>query len=231
MVFASYSICVEIVIANAICVMYNIVFFNDSNKLLSAVYCLTGLSKHFNCIGTFNNDTVKLSECVIDLRPNILALGLEHFLTEGLSVLPLVSTYYKDIKVIIDKNYIKCLESLEQQFCALEKDILYIASTEQVLRILLREQKNNFIISPYAYDNIVDYYNLDLQHNQTLALTPTEKNVLKLLSDGKSYKLIACELNVAYETIKSHIQNIYKKLEVNNSSGAVSKAIKYKLIE
>jgi DNA-binding NarL/FixJ family response regulator len=62
-------------------------------------------------------------------------------------------------------------------------------------------------------------------------LTTQEKKVLQLLVDGKSYKMIASELFVALDTIKSHIRNIYAKLHVSSGTEAVSKAIKDRLVD
>lgn len=57
-------------------------------------------------------------------------------------------------------------------------------------------------------------------------LTMREREVLKLLVDGMTYKLIASELNVAIDTVRSHIKNIYSKLNVNSKSEAVVKALR-----
>jgi DNA-binding NarL/FixJ family response regulator len=61
-------------------------------------------------------------------------------------------------------------------------------------------------------------------------LTPQEKKVLQLLVEGKSYKLIAAELFVALDTIKTHIRNIYAKLHVHSGTEAVSLAIRDKIV-
>ena len=61
-------------------------------------------------------------------------------------------------------------------------------------------------------------------------LTPREVEVLTWLTKGYSYKMIANELRLGIETIRFYIKAIYKKLHVNSVSGAVSKAIKDKLI-
>ena len=61
-------------------------------------------------------------------------------------------------------------------------------------------------------------------------LTSQEKKVLQLLVEGKSYKMIAAELVVAFDTVKSHIRNIYSKLHVNSGTEAVSKAIRDKIV-
>ncbi len=60
-------------------------------------------------------------------------------------------------------------------------------------------------------------------------LTDREKEVLKHLVNGRSYKMIADNLKVSYETVHSHIKNIYKKLHVNSVSAAVSTALRHRL--
>jgi DNA-binding NarL/FixJ family response regulator len=61
-------------------------------------------------------------------------------------------------------------------------------------------------------------------------LTPKEKEVLTSLSKGNSYKLIASEVDISIDTVRSHIRKIYEKLHVHSQGEAVSKAINEKLI-
>ncbi len=68
------------------------------------------------------------------------------------------------------------------------------------------------------------------QKNQKTPLTPRETEVLEQLSKGKSYSVIADQLFVHKETIKSHIKNIYFKLQVNSKADAIEKALKNKFI-
>ncbi|RMD88968.1 MAG: DNA-binding response regulator [Calditrichaeota bacterium] len=57
-------------------------------------------------------------------------------------------------------------------------------------------------------------------------LTPREREVLQHLCDGKSYKAIADQLFIALDTVKFHIQKIYRKLQVTNKTEAAKKAMK-----
>jgi DNA-binding CsgD family transcriptional regulator len=61
-------------------------------------------------------------------------------------------------------------------------------------------------------------------------LTPKEKEVLTSLSKGNSYKLIADDISISIDTVRSHIRNIYEKLHVHSQTEAVAKAINEKLI-
>lgn len=61
-------------------------------------------------------------------------------------------------------------------------------------------------------------------------LSDREKQVLQFLVNGYSYKMVAAEMNISIDTVRSHIKKIYEKLHVNSKSEAVAKAFKDKLI-
>ncbi len=60
-------------------------------------------------------------------------------------------------------------------------------------------------------------------------LTTRETEILKNLCDGSSYKHIAKNLFIDLNTVKFHIRNIYRKLEVNSKGEAIAKAMKENL--
>lgn len=62
------------------------------------------------------------------------------------------------------------------------------------------------------------------------ALTPREMDVLRLLAEGLPNRKIADQLDVNERTIKSHVSAILAKLEVNNRTEAVMRAIELGLI-
>jgi DNA-binding NarL/FixJ family response regulator len=61
-------------------------------------------------------------------------------------------------------------------------------------------------------------------------LSPREKEVLGSLVNGMSYKMIADQHGISYETVRSHMKNIYEKLHVASMTEAVAKAINQKLV-
>lgn len=59
-----------------------------------------------------------------------------------------------------------------------------------------------------------------------LNLTEREYDVLRLVTKGFSNKAIANELCITLSTVKTHMRNIYRKLEVDDRAHAIIKAIK-----
>jgi DNA-binding NarL/FixJ family response regulator len=65
---------------------------------------------------------------------------------------------------------------------------------------------------------------------ETGLLTSREVEVMQALSEGLTYAIIARNLVISENTLKSHIKNIYSKLEVNNRTQAILQAEKMGLL-
>ncbi|MCE7070896.1 LuxR C-terminal-related transcriptional regulator [Dyadobacter sp. CY351] len=50
----------------------------------------------------------------------------------------------------------------------------------------------------------------------TVGLTTREKEIVRLIKVGKTYKVIADELFISERTVSKHVQNIFEKLGVSN---------------
>jgi DNA-binding NarL/FixJ family response regulator len=61
-------------------------------------------------------------------------------------------------------------------------------------------------------------------------LTARETEILATLSKGNSYKLIASDMQISIDTVRTHIKKIYEKLQVHSQTEAVSKALQEKLV-
>jgi DNA-binding NarL/FixJ family response regulator len=61
-------------------------------------------------------------------------------------------------------------------------------------------------------------------------LSPREIEVLQWLNKGYSIKVIAAEMNLAFDTVRSHLKNIYQKLHVNCGKEAIAKALSERIV-
>lgn len=67
-------------------------------------------------------------------------------------------------------------------------------------------------------------------HEHRYGLSPRELEVLDCLVNGDTYKKIAEHCHISVGTVRSHIMNIYRKLDVNSRSGAIVKAMQERLV-
>jgi DNA-binding CsgD family transcriptional regulator len=82
-----------------------------------------------------------------------------------------------------------------------------------VLILYLADFKFEFKYHKKSIDNPTESNNSDLD-----ILSNTELNILKLVSDGRSNQEIADELFISIHTVKKHVSNIFKKLNVRSRS-------------
>jgi DNA-binding NarL/FixJ family response regulator len=80
----------------------------------------------------------------------------------------------------------------------------------------------NLLRNPIQIKNATD--------KEKVSLTNRETEILEHLSKGLNYNAIADNLIISLGTVRKHIENIYKKLQVHNKMEAVIKAKKHKLI-
>lgn len=62
-------------------------------------------------------------------------------------------------------------------------------------------------------------------------LTPREREILRLMSDGLPNKTIASRLSISERTVTTHVANIYTKLHVNNRVSAIQEAMRRRLLD
>jgi DNA-binding NarL/FixJ family response regulator len=71
------------------------------------------------------------------------------------------------------------------------------------------------------------FQNLKPASPETEQLTPRENETLELLAKGYRYKEIADKLGISFDTVRSHLRNIYDKLHVHSRTEAVVKYLRH----
>ena len=61
-------------------------------------------------------------------------------------------------------------------------------------------------------------------------LTPREREILQLMSEGLPNKTIASRLSISERTVTTHVANIYSKLHVNNRVSAIQEAMRRRIL-
>jgi DNA-binding NarL/FixJ family response regulator len=103
----------------------------------------------------------------------------------------------------------------------------YITKTTQPSKILdaiVEVYNGGSPMSSNIARKVVDsFQNSNKGNSEMLKLSEREKEILNLLSQGLRYKEIADKLSLSTETVRTHIRNIYEKLQVNSRTDALNK--------
>jgi len=105
----------------------------------------------------------------------------------------------------------------------------YLTKTTQpskILDALLDVHKGGSPMSSHIARKVVGSFHLSDHNSEWQKLSAREKEILDLLAKGFRYKEIADQLFLSTETVRTHIRNIYEKLQVNSRTEALNKAFR-----
>lgn len=158
--------------------------------------------------------------------PDVILLDIELPGTNGIEALPKLKKLVPSASVLILTVY----DSEKLIFDALANGASgYLTKNSSASKIVESIREVNEGGGPMSI-NIARMVIKSFQRNQDTPLSKRETQVLELVGNGKSRSQIAKELFIDLETVKSHIKNIYMKLDVNSRSEALRAARQNKLI-
>jgi DNA-binding CsgD family transcriptional regulator len=118
----------------------------------------------------------------------------------------------------------EALPALEQHLSDFAEHNPGLAQEEIVYTLLFKsEQDKNRLLLELEKETGLHIERREKESVAGEILTPREEEVLELLARGLAYKQIADALCISEGTVNSHINNIYRKLHVNNKMEAVGK--------
>lgn len=101
--------------------------------------------------------------------------------------------------------------------------LLKDSSFDQIIASITTTYKGGSNLSPMIARKLINYFSSNKSDYLKWGeiLNDMEYQVLKLLSDGNSYKIIADRLDMSLDSVRYHIKSLYKKLEVNSKGEAI----------
>jgi DNA-binding NarL/FixJ family response regulator len=97
--------------------------------------------------------------------------------------------------------------------------ILKKDSPQRILQAIQEVYDGGAVMNPSIALKVLDYFQPQKKENP---LTSRETEVLVLLSEGLSYKMVADKLFLSFNTVNTHIKHIYEKLHVSSIGEAIA---------
>jgi DNA-binding NarL/FixJ family response regulator len=197
----------------------------DDAEIRNSFSLIVNSSQKFMVVSAYG----KCEEAIEHLhkdRPEIVLMDIELPGMNGIQGARIIKDKAPHTEVIMVSVY----EDSELVFEALKAGASgYITKSANYLELLsaLEEiTKGGAPMSSKIARMVIDNFHV----NPNSPLTKRETEILQLISEGKTYTQISEELFISKETAKTHIKNIYSKLQVNSKSEAIAKANQERLI-
>jgi DNA-binding NarL/FixJ family response regulator len=108
--------------------------------------------------------------------------------------------------------------------------LLKTSPVEKIVESIHEVQAGGAAMTPRVARSVLDMFARLSPPRQDYGLTERERIILELMIQGLIKKEIADRLSLSYHTVDTHLRNIYTKLHVHTRTGAVSKALKERLL-
>ena len=148
----------------------------------------------------------------------------------GIDGLKLIKAKFPNQKVVIQTIFEEDEKIFDAVKAGADGYVLKKTHPEKFLDAISEIHNGGIVLTPLIARKVISFFNDQKVSNDKFGLTIREKDILKLLVDGYSYKMIADSCNVSYATVNTHLKNIYKKLQVSSGKEAAVKAVKLNLL-
>ncbi len=210
--------------------MIKVLIYEDNPQLREGLTMLINGSDGFEVLSSFKNCNNVVEE-VQAFKPDVILMDIDMPGVNGLEGLKLVRGMDTAVKILMltvfddNKNVFQAISNGANGY------ILKKTPPGKLLEYIAEAQSGGApMTSSIATQVLKMFSSMNNEKGEDYNLSDREKQVLQLLVEGYSYKMIAGEMFIAIDTVRSHIKKIYEKLHVNSKSEAVAKAFKDKIV-
>ncbi len=166
---------------------------------------------------------------IIKIKPDMILVDIGLPGLSGIDLINAVKNECPDIEVLVHTVY----DARDKVFKAIKAGasgyILKGASPRELIEAIESLSKGGAPMSPKIARSVINEFQQNTIKEQYL-LSAREKEILREIETGLTYKELAAKLNISPHTIHTHIKNIYEKLHAKSRKEALITARRKGLI-
>jgi len=210
--------------------MIKVAVFDDNKPRRELLQMLINSTGGMECTGAFE-DCRNVLKNIMHNIPDVVLMDIDMPNVNGIEGLQLIKKQFPQVKILMQTVF----EDNENIFTAIcegaDGYILKKTPPAKLIDAINEAVTGGAPMTPTVARQVLQLFN---NRNKKAAtdfnLTDREHEILSMLVQGLSYKMIAEKCSVSYSTVNSHITHIYEKLHVKSGTEAVAKAIEQKIV-
>lgn len=208
--------------------MIKILICEDNSQLREGLNILFTGTYGYNLVGSVG-DCSTIVEDVERLKPDVILMDINMPKVDGLEGLRQIRAVNSEVKILMltvfddNKNVFEAIRSGANGY------LLKKTPPAKLLEYIQDVLDGGAPMTSSIATQVLSMFKSGNPSTDDFSLSSREREVLQLLVNGFSYKLVAAELFISIDTVRSHIKKVYEKLQVNSKSEAVAKALKSRL--
>lgn len=170
-------------------------------------------------------------EKATETTPDIILMDLRMPVMDGVESMKRIAERLPSTRFIVLTTY----DTDEYIFKGIEAGarayLLKDSPREELFRAIRAIHRGESLIQPSVASKVLDRFaTLSRQAQPAELLSERELTVLRLMATGAANKTIAAQLCISESTVKTHVQSIFQKLDVNDRTEAVTHALQRGII-
>jgi DNA-binding NarL/FixJ family response regulator len=163
-------------------------------------------------------------------KPSLVLLDIGLKGMSGLEALPILKGFLPDACIVV-LTVFEDDEKLFKAICAGASGyLLKTQSSDEILRAVGEALDGGAPVSPRLARRMMEMFAALVPPRHDYGLSSREREVLQLIVDGLLKKEIAARTGLSIHTVDAYLRRIYDKLHVQSRSGAVTKALRERLL-
>lgn len=169
---------------------------------------------------------IELLDLMEKCSPHILLTDIRMPIMDGIAITKLFRKKYPRTEVIALSMFDQEDDVFEMLDAGAKGYIVKNVDKEELVKAIHQVAQGKFYLSP-KFDSTFKKWSAKEIPNVKTKLTRRERQILLLLSRGKTSQQMAKELNLSHFTIDTHRKNIHKKLGIKSNVALAKEALKY----
>lgn len=200
----------------------NVVIVEDTDVIRESLSILIQGTSGFNLTGIFSSAEEALIQIPLHC-PDVVLMDIGLPGISGIECIKQLFGKCPEVQFLINTIF----EDDDNVFEALKAGatgyILKNTKPAQLMEAITDLHNGGAPMSPQIARKVINAMHVNKVSNEMSLLSSREIEVLQLLSKGFRYKEIADQLNISHGTVRTHIRNIYEKLQVQSRTDALNK--------
>ena len=211
--------------------MIKIVIADDHQIIIDGLKSLLALEETIQIIGEANNGAVLLQSGLL-ANPDLILMDIGMPVMDGIEASRTIKKTHPAIKILVLTTYADQKSIKEMLKIGVDGYLLKDAGKDQFIEAIhaIMNGKTYFDsrVTAVVMNSLQPQKKVE---NSLTPLTPREKEIVKLIAEGKSTSEIAAMVHLSLLTVETHRKNIYTKLGMNKIASLVRYAIDEGLLE
>ena len=200
-----------------------ILLYEDNDSLRQSLTALLQWQSDAELMAAMPNAGSVLAD-IQQFTPDVVLMDIDMPRVNGIQALQQIRVKYPELPVIM-LTVFEDNENIFNSICAGASGYLLKKNFDQILPAIKDVLTGGAPMTGVIAKKVLSLFPRPVKASidEESGLSQREQELLQYLMKGYSYKMIADEMQIALETVRSHIKKIYRKLQVNSATEAIYK--------